>query len=90
MTFQRNFRFIRRLNMILESESLHMKSTNTTNTKDLTGSYPSVQEDKVSLELTKFRGRKKTLLLSRAKKVFEKSVNNPNYPQETAAEISRS
>ena len=50
MTFQRNFRFIRRLNMILQSESLHMKSTNTTNTKDITGSYPSVQEDKVSRE----------------------------------------
>ena len=63
MTFQRNFRFIRRLNMILESESLHMKSTNTTNTKDLTGSYPSVQEDKVSLELRKFRGRKKTITI---------------------------
>ena len=30
------------------------------------GSYPSVQENKVSLGLRKFRGRKKTLLLLRA------------------------
>ena len=52
------------------------------------GSYPSVQENKVSLGLRKFRGRKKTLLLLRAQKVFKKSVNNPNYQQETAAEIS--
>ena len=31
------------------------------------GSYQSIQDDKVSLQLRKFRDRKKTLLLSRAK-----------------------
>ena len=36
MTFQRNFRFNRGLNMILESESPHMKITNRTNPKGLT------------------------------------------------------